>query len=226
MIQNSTTRATLCQSFILQQIPEDARDELLRSATVIDLAKNEYLFHEGDPPKSFFIMVSGWISLFKQDHTRKNAQIGVFGPGESFAEAARMMAGYPASAQAMTAARVARFTWDRLSGDLQLSSDLSRVLMESTSRHLERLVNKTADVSLMVAHERLARYLLQSCPDDEPRAAFQLPFNMRVLAKKLDLTPETLSRAFARLAKHSVRWESHRIEIDDIEALRRILPPE
>lgn len=226
MIQDNNTLATLSQAFILQQLPEGDRQELLRSARTIDLEKNQFLFHEGDAPTSFFIMVSGWISLFKQDHMGKNAQIGVFGPRESFAEAARMMPGYPASAQAMTVARVAWFRWDRISGDVQHSSDLSRVLMESISRHLQRLVNKTADTSLMVAHERLARFLLQNCPHDENRAAFQLPFNMRVLARKLDLTPETLSRAFARLAKHSVSWENHQIRIDDIDALRQMLPPE
>lgn len=226
MFQDSDPRTSISQAAVLQAMTDSSRESLLRTASIINLEKNQFLFHEGDPPTSFFIIATGWISVFKQDHTGKRAEIGVFGPRESFAEAARNMPGYPVSAQAMTAVQTACFKWDRIVGNMQDAPDLSKALTESMSRHLERLVNRTADSSLLVAHERLATFLLQSCPLDGNQTSFQLPFTMGVLSKKLGLTPETLSRAFARLSDHAVTWSSREIHIGDIQGLRALLPPQ
>ncbi|WP_417517980.1 Crp/Fnr family transcriptional regulator [Minwuia sp.] len=216
---------SVSQAPLLQMLADESRNALLKSASIINLDKNQFLFHEGDPPESFFIIASGWISLFKQDHMGKRVEIGVFGPRESFAEAARHMQGYPVNAQTMTPAQIACFRWSRIAEDLQRDPDLAKALSESTSRHLEDLVNRSADATLLVAHERLAAFLLQSCPPDCKQTTIRLPFAMGILAKKLGLTPETLSRAFARLADHSVSRSSREIRIDDVDSLKALLPP-
>jgi CRP-like cAMP-binding protein len=70
------------------------------------------------------------------------------------------------------------------------------------------------------APQRVALYLLQTWREQGATdSAFKLPFQKSLLAGKLGLAPEALSRAFAMLQRAGVTIRGRMVHISDAEAL-------
>ncbi|MDQ5979854.1 MAG: family transcriptional regulator, dissimilatory nitrate respiration regulator, partial [Verrucomicrobiota bacterium] len=64
---------------------------------VLRMAKDDYLFHEGEPSRGFYVVQAGAINVHRVSAVGKEQVIHVFRMGESFAEAAlASQTGYPA----------------------------------------------------------------------------------------------------------------------------------
>src|ERR1051325_7559734 len=60
------------------------------------LAKDDYLFHEGEPSRGFYLVSGGAINVHRVNAAGKEQVIHIFRAGESFAEAALSSpSGYP-----------------------------------------------------------------------------------------------------------------------------------
>jgi CRP-like cAMP-binding protein len=65
--------------------------------------KGAMLFQQGDKATAFFLILDGWVKLFRMNPEGLEAVIGVFSRGECFAEAAMFLGGrYPVSAEIVT----------------------------------------------------------------------------------------------------------------------------
>ena len=70
--------------------------------------------------------------------------------------------------------------------------------------------------------ERLADFLLRLRPPGEPRAEIELPLDNVLVAARLGMQPETLSRSLARLRDAGVDTRGSRIVVDDVARLGRL----
>jgi len=72
---------------------------------------------------------------------------------------------------------------------------------------LHSLIQDVESYSLRSSTQRVIGYLLQQCPatggsgETSGQAAFILPASKQVIASRLNLSPETLSRIFAELSR-------------------------
>ncbi len=65
------------------------REALLSNANKVTLKKNQILTHEGDPPTSFYILLSGEISVTKHAKKKKNEHVLAYlHPGDIIGEMA------------------------------------------------------------------------------------------------------------------------------------------
>jgi hypothetical protein len=64
------------------------------------------------------------------------------------------------------------------------------------------------------------RFLISFCPPEEDHCRFRLPYDKRLVAARLGVTQETLSRSFARLRAYGVRTEARGIGIESVARLR------
>ena len=84
------------------------------------LDKGDYLFHEGDPSRGFYVVQHGAVNVHRVNAAGKEQVIHVFRTGESFAEVALATErGYPADARALEATR---FCWFRSTASSNCSS--------------------------------------------------------------------------------------------------------
>ena len=90
------------------------------------------------------------------------------------------------------------------------------------SRHLRRLVAKIEQLSSHSALERVTEFLLRLCPADQGQAEIALPQDKVLIAARLNMQPETLSRVLARLRAHGVTTVGSRLVIEDVERLHRL----
>jgi CRP-like cAMP-binding protein len=77
-----------CQLFT--GLPPDDLAAIAGFVLPMNLAKDDYLFHEGEAARGFYLVQAGAINVHRVNATGKEQVIHVFRGGESFAEAAHV----------------------------------------------------------------------------------------------------------------------------------------
>jgi CRP/FNR family transcriptional regulator len=171
------------------------------------LDKGDYLFHEGDPSRGFYIVQQGAINVHRVSSLGKEQVIHVFRPGESFAEGSLATeTGYPADARALESSQVLLVQKNEFMALLRRHPELALRMLGSMSQHLRVLVGLLDDLTLKDVETRLAVWLIKRCPDPEGTATvtIQLPMTKRVLAAELGTVSETFSRTLAKFREQEL----------------------
>ena len=157
-------------------LPRLAR--LLAGASVRFYERNARLFAQGEPADRFFVVLDGWVRLFREAPDGQESTIGVFGPGESLAEAAMLdSARYPVSGSVAGRGRLLVVPAADFLGELRSDPELALNLLASMARHLHRLVLQVEQLTSRSSVERVADFLLHLCPPGAGRAEIELPLD-------------------------------------------------
>ncbi len=165
------------------------------------LKKGDYLFHEGDPARGFYIVQSGAVNVHRVSQAGKEQIIHIFRAGESFAEASLATEkGYPADARAVVASQVLLVDKTGILALLRRQPELAIRMLGAMSSHLRVLVGQLEDLTLKDVETRFANWLVKQCPDPaaEKPVRVELGVTKRVLAAELGTVSETFSRLLAR----------------------------
>lgn len=165
----------------------------------VRLAKDDYLFHEGEASRGFYVVQSGAINVHRVNAAGKEQVIHVFRAGESLAEAALAAPrGYPANARAVEASTVLLLPKAPVLELIGRRPDLALRMLGSMSAHLRVLVGALDDLTLKDVETRLLNWLVKH-GQGAKGGVIALPGTKRVLAAELGTSSETLSRTLARL---------------------------
>ena len=163
------------------------------------LAKDDYLFHEGEPARGCYLVQSGAINVHRVSAAGKEQVIHVFRIGESFAEASLASpTGYPANARAVEPSTVLIIPKAPILELIGRRPDLALRMLGSMSSHLSVLVGLLDDLTLKDVETRLLNWLVKH-GRHAPGGAIRLAGTKRVLAAELGTSSETLSRTLGRL---------------------------
>ncbi len=213
----------------LKQIPlfagmaDDAAMKLLLDATVRRYPRGTALFMQGEPADRFFIILEGWVKGFRQAPDGHESVIAVFGPGESFAEAAMFVSGnFPISSEIAADARLLVIPRSGILKQLRDDPDIALKMLASMSRRLRGFVQQVEQLTVKSATQRLASFLEKLVDVDEGSDEFELPLDKMLIAGRLGMQPETLSRALSKLRSIGVATEGHKVIIKDVAALHAI----
>jgi CRP-like cAMP-binding protein len=88
------------------------------------------------------------------------------------------------------------------------------------SRHLHSLVNQVEQLQTRSSAQRLAQFLVSLAPVEDGSAVIVLPYDKSLIAHRLGMKPESLSRAFARLRAQGVSADGNRVLVEDIFTLK------
>lgn len=205
-----------------KSVPDDLHGMLMDSA-VQEFPRNAILFMQRDPALRFYVVLDGWVKVFRESVDGRESVLHVFGPGDSFAEAAIFEAdGYPASAAACVDVRVLGVPAASFKRRLAANEDLNESFMSSVSQKLRLLSRQVEQLAARSATERLACFLSGLCPEECPAAVVRLPLEKAVIAAKLGMQPETFSRSMSKLRTVGVRIDGDEVSIPDVFALRRL----
>ncbi|MDX0996525.1 cyclic nucleotide-binding domain-containing protein [Sinorhizobium medicae] len=218
----SNDRAVLLGSRLFANLPAPAAEAVLEGATISRHEAQDVLFHQGDAIEHVFFVVSGLVRLYGTGKGGREADIAVFPRVALFGEKAVFLdQRATAHAQAVHPSIIAKLDGPRLCRLVREEADVAWALLELLCRHGQMTEKRLAEDRLLTAPQRVANYILGQCPGDSPAFTFRLPFQKNVLAGKLGLAPEALSRAFSTLRQSGVIVKGRLIEIRDREALER-----
>jgi CRP-like cAMP-binding protein len=106
------------------------------------------------------------------------------------------------------------------------SPDIALAMLASTSRHLHRLVKQIEQLKARTGTQRVAEFLAGLCPIEDGACTIGLPYDKALIAGRLGMKPESLSRAFARLREVGVVIDHNTAAISDVSALRGFVDDE
>ena len=207
-------------SILLRSLPRDVTDTLLKDSVVRNLERGETLFLQGETATSIHIMLDGWVKLYRVGPSGNEAVVEVFARGHSFGEAVALRAGaYPVSAEAVTESKILQISARSFVSMMRREPDLMLAMMASTFQHLHELVSQVEQIKAQTGSQRVAEFLLSLCNCESGSCVVTLPYDKVLIAGRLGMKPESLSRAFAKLKSVGVKVNRHAAAIEDIAAL-------
>src|SRR6266511_2976923 len=209
---------------VFRGLKPETVEHIIAPATAVMLTQHESLFRQGDPATAFFIMIDGWMKLYRVTLSGEETVIHVLTKGDSFAEAVAFTgARYPATAEAVSNARVVRIPADHVVRCIRESPDIALAMIASTSQHLHHLVQQVEQLKAQTGVQRVAEFLAALCPVGEATTCtIALPYDKALIAGRLGLKPESLSRAFAKLRSVGVVVHASHVAVSDVARLRQL----
>ncbi|RCW28055.1 CRP-like cAMP-binding protein [Ciceribacter lividus] len=220
---NTRDKNILLKSSFMEPLGPASMARMLDLATVTSFEARDILFREGEVAEYFYCVLTGYIRLYRLNRDGREADIRICGPGDTFAECLLSCGDrYLYNAQAAENVMVARFELQKVRQLAEQEKDVAKAVIQCLSAHLRSSMDCIANDRLQTAPQRVAHYLLDNCPEDGSSASIRLPFQKSLLAGKLGLAPEALSRAFSSLRRAGVTVRGRIIQINDIGALKQI----
>jgi len=179
--------------------------------------RGELLFQQGDPATCCFLMLEGWVKLYRETADGHEVVVSLFTTGESFAEAMMFRGGrYPATAETVTAARLLQIDGQLLHDAVMRDPQISFEMLAASSLHLRRLVEQVEQLKAQSAPKRIASFLLTLTPLRAGEARIELPYEKLLIANRLGMKPESFSRALRRLRSVGVSVEREFVRVKDV----------
>ncbi|QND42840.1 Crp/Fnr family transcriptional regulator [Rhizobium leguminosarum bv. viciae] len=220
---NGQEAAVLARAALMAGLDHNEAEALRACATVRLCDRHDVLIEEADKAAYFYCVLSGYVRLYRRNGDGRQADIRICEPGDSFAECLiHADETYHYGAQAMDHAVLASFDIAKVRLLLEERPRIGRAITRSLSLHLISMMECLASDRMQTAPQRVAHYLLTHCAENGAAASLRLPFPKNLLARKLGLAPEALSRAFSTLKTKGVTVRGRAIAISDVNLLRRI----
>ena len=201
-------------------------EQLAKRISGTTIEKGAVLFHRGDAAEFFYFVQAGLIELSLSSPNGDKKTLEIIRPGHTFGEAVTFMQAreYPVSAEALEDSRLCRIPSRPFVELIRSNSDASMRLLADISKRLHSRVSEIEHLTIQNARTRLTSFILDHLVElpvnDEAKAVLDLP--RRVIASRLSIQPETLSRLFRTLADEGI------LSVDDkvvkIHSVSRLRP--
>jgi CRP/FNR family transcriptional regulator, dissimilatory nitrate respiration regulator len=195
---------------LFQALDREQKTQLLRGVTLCRLTKGEVLFFKGDPVRGLYVVAFGQMKLLLHSAQGEEKVVEIVGMYQSLGEAVMFLdRPYPVTAEALTDSLLLHIARAQIDALLEQDISFARKMLAGISIRLHSLIQDVESYSLGSSTQRVIGYLLQHCADmnggDDSEAMstvnIVLPASKQVIASRLNLAPETLSRVFADLTR-------------------------
>ncbi|MDA8019898.1 MAG: Crp/Fnr family transcriptional regulator [Thermoanaerobaculia bacterium] len=212
-------RERLRRVYLFEGLPEPQFRSLLDHMAEVELEHDQWLCLLGEPAKNFYLVLEGDVALVRTSADGDDLIVAILGPGELFGEDLMYCDEpvHPLSVRALSASRLASFGCERSRLLLEADSELALKVLRTVQRRNVMLLEELEQLTVQDASARLLSFLERQAALHGP--VIPLRFPKRVLASRLSIRPETLSRVLARLKDcHRIREEGGSLIVADQEA--------
>lgn len=209
--------ALLHETPILAGLEERTLTRLAGASALVEVPPETDLFRRGEQAAWLHLILRGLVALTTSTCPSEAAVIEILAPGEFFVLAAVLLrAPYAVAARSLRTARLLRIDAVQLRDAAADDPGLAQRLTREVARQYRCMLDQVADLKLRSAPQRLARHLVALIrgPMTETAEVY-LPYDKRLLAARLAMQPEHLSRAFATLRRHGVVTHGLYVRIAD-----------
>ncbi|VAW77717.1 Nitric oxide -responding transcriptional regulator Dnr (Crp/Fnr family) [hydrothermal vent metagenome] len=205
-------RELMRKSVLFQKLDNDQLDTIVKHTQAAVLQDGQVLFEQERTAREIFMLESGQIKLARVSPEGHEKVIDLILPGSTFAEAIMFSRQhlYPVTATALQASRVLCFDAKIYTDILRHSTEACFAIMAQMSFRLHWQIAEIDRLTLHNATFRVVAYLLDQVPStDRGISRVKLNIPKHVVASRLSMTPETLSRTFSKLCRDEL------IDIDE-----------
>ncbi len=211
---------------VLAQLDVTTLAQLAGGAVRIDLAAGDPLYARGEAAERLFLVVDGHVELLLDDEFGNSTRIEmVSAPHPVGLMCALDRGAYAYTCEGgSTGATLLALPAATFIAALPGNPHVVRMLLAETSARLRRLIGQLSDLKLRDSVQRLAGYLVELTPVQTGAAEVTLPSEKRLVADRLGMKPETLSRALARLEALGLAHPADAVTLrmPDLSSLRHL----
>jgi len=222
MVKADEITVLLRRAPLFCDISAQTLEAISRKAQMVSYASGERLFSSGDSPDYLHVLIEGPVKLVVEQFDGRESIIELLQPVDSFLMAAVLTAKpYLMTAEAIGPVRVLLIPGELLRRLVGSDPHLALIMLASMGNQYRQLVRHIKDLRLRTAAQRLGVYLLQLAERERGGDRVRLPFVKKLIAARLNVTPESLSRAIGELRQAGVEIHDDEVHLRDIEQLRR-----
>jgi CRP-like cAMP-binding protein len=217
-------QAFLANLPLFKEASAEEIERIAQGTRVVHAARGETLFHKGDTPEGFHLVVYGQVKLAFTSPQGADKVVEIIGPGMSFGEAVMFLeVPYVVYAQALADSMLLHVSKAVVFSEIERNAKFARKMLGGLSRRLHGLISDVEAYSMHSGAQRVIGYLLRDAEhvDGERQVDVQLPTNKGVIASRLNLTPQHFSRILHELTEAGLlKVEGRTIHITDLARLR------
>ena len=203
-VQQAIITETLRRSRLFSGSTDAELSQIADISLLKQASRGDYIFHEGDSLFGFYIMQRGAIKVRQLNICGAERILHVFRPCESFGEEMLFIeSGYPADACAVEDCQFVMVRKNEFIALLKRQPKLALRVLRSMDGHVRNLVGLIDDLTLKDVQTRIAKWLLQHCPDRTSAKPYtiHLRATKRMVASELGTVSETFSRTLAKFRR-------------------------
>lgn len=201
------------------------RAAVARKAVPTAVSKGDVLYRAGEPVSQLMVVHRGAIRISRLTSAGRERLIRVLGPGDFIGEGVFLTGDRPDHwATAMDDGQLCVFRHEDLAGLVADHPGIGLGMLGALSRRLDETEHRLAALGSADLDARLADYLLDLPSErDGATVRIRLPMAKKDIASLLGSTPETLSRALARMVRGGVIALHGTRDIDLLDADRLLV---
>ena len=211
---------------LFQGVSPDKLRLLASQATYKKFKAGEMVIGEADPIRSFYVVITGQLKLYRSSAEGKEQTLQLLGPGDPFGLCTAFATdSFPASAMAIVDSAVLLIPGTVMEATAKQEPALLLNIISILSQRLKDSMTIIESLALKEIPGRLSSFLRHLLPKDakDKNIAVELTISQRELAKILGATPEALSRALRKMANDGILKTAGRmITILDHKALEQL----
>jgi CRP/FNR family transcriptional regulator, dissimilatory nitrate respiration regulator len=217
-----TLKNTLADSWLFRMLDDQQLDQIVAHTCAMPISQNMCVVKQGDAPEGTYWIVSGQVKIVLQSKKGSEKTLEILGQSTCFGLGEMLLARpHLAFAKTTTDSLLLHIERDAMLQAAKANFAFARELMTCVGRQFYGLVRDIESYS-QTAKQRLAGYLLRQS-QREASDDIELVANKSLIASRLSLTPETLSRLFHDLAQEGmISISGRRIRILDVEKMSLI----
>ncbi|MCF6321471.1 MAG: nitrate- and nitrite sensing domain-containing protein [Rhizobiaceae bacterium] len=206
------------------QLDADELSNLLKHADIRKYEKGKLLFMQGEILSRYYLILGGWVKLYKGTNSGEEAILQMLSSGDSLMEAAVFL-NIPSlvSAQVVQNSEILSLPAPIIRESLLNNKKLALNIIGGLSMRSQGLIRQIEHSRLKTATERVGWFLLKLGMEQNSgqSRAITLPYDKSIIASYLDMTPETFSRTLKRFRNKGFSIQNDKISMPDPKALCR-----
>ncbi len=215
--------STVLRHPFFEHLGQSEQERLITQSNEQQYAAGELLVRQGQPAERFFLVLKGRVKLYRISADGQEKVVEIIQAGQTFAEAVMFMqrSEYPVCAETLEAVQLVSFPNRLMLTLLEENPQACLHLLGHMSIRLHQRLGELETLTLQNATQRFALYLIQQLEDrSQETVDIELPLPKRLIAARLSMQPETLSRIMARLNQEGlIEMRGRNIHIPSIKSL-------
>ncbi len=188
---------------VFRGLKAETVEHIVAPATATMLRPHEWIARQEDPATAFFIVIDGWVKLYRSTPSGDETVIDIMTKGQSFAEAVAFTGNrYIATAEAVSEARVARIPADHIVRCIRENPDIALAMIASISQHMHHLVQQVEQLKAQSGVQRVAEFLASLSLAEQGHCAVALPYDKVLIAGRLGLDAGVVVACLCEVAQH------------------------
>jgi CRP-like cAMP-binding protein len=201
-------------------ISPDCCERLAQHAQIQHLEKGSTLFLQGEKATALRFVVSGWVKLYRVAPCGNEAIIRLMPRNRSVEEMAALKgANHTVSAETVTESTILRVDAAVFRSLANSEACVASAMIDAVVDHARVLTEDLEHMKVRSGVQRLALFLVRLAEETKGAAQIRLPYEKHLIAGRLGMKPESLSRALGRLRDQGVSIRDNEVKIADVQAL-------